>query len=121
VSVKVRVCSEGIIIHILQTAGNLLLLMTRILLLTCLDKEAVGKLAWVLSDSWLQVDDSWDRADSQQGPYLGRLAFKDSCWYWDWPEESDVGSGGEWEVVSRGSNNSSEDFIGCWTIMLLLP
>jgi len=51
------------------------------------------------------VDDSWDRADSQQLPYLGRLAFRDSSWYWDCPEEREDGLGGEREEVTRDSKD----------------
>ena len=38
----------------------------------------------MVEDSWLQVEDREDKAESQQGPYLGRLAFRASSWYWDW-------------------------------------
>merc|ERR1719318_36790 len=66
-----------------------------------------ASLAWVVSDRWLQVVVSMLRADSQQGPYLGRLALSESCWYCDWPEERAVWSGGEREVVRRGRGNSN--------------
>ena len=70
-----------------------------------------ASLAWVSSDSWLQVDDSWDRADSQQLPYLGRLAFRDSSWYWDCPEEREEGLGGEREEVNRDRDKIRKFFI----------
>ena len=78
-----------------------------------------ASLAWVVSDRWLQVVVSMDRADSQQGPYLGRLAFRDNCWYWDCPDESAVGLGGERGLVSGGRDNSNKVLLICHIMLLM--